>query len=93
MAGSVLVWLGILALYVEASGNGAATFSLEGLAQLADTGQFDETFQTWVFPLFMVGFGVLAGLWPFHTWSPDGHVAAPTAVSMLHAGVLLKLGA
>ena len=93
VAGSVLVWIGILALYVEASGNGAATFSLEGLAQLAETGQFDETFQTWVFPLFMVGFGVLAGLWPFHTWSPDGHVAAPTAVSMLHAGVLMKLGA
>ena len=45
------------------------------------------------FLLFMVGFGVLAGLWPFHTWSPDGHVAAPTAVSMLHAGVLMKLGA
>jgi len=41
----------------------------------------------------MVGFGVLAGLRPFHTWSPDGHVAAPTAVSMLHAGVLMKLGA
>src|SRR5581483_5534100 len=40
-----------------------------------------------------LGFGVLAGLWPFHTWSPDGHVAAPTAVSMLHAGVLMKLGA
>ena len=41
----------------------------------------------------MVGFGILAGLWPFHTWSPDGHVAAPTSVSMLHAGVLMKLGA
>ena len=41
----------------------------------------------------MVGFGILAGLWPFHTWSPDGHVAAPTAVSMVHAGVLMKLGA
>ena len=41
----------------------------------------------------MIGFGTLAGLWPFHTWSPDGHVAAPTAVSMLHAGVLMKLGA
>ena len=40
-----------------------------------------------------VGVGVLAGLWPFHTWSPDGHVAAPTAVSMVHAGVLMKLGA
>ena len=50
-------------------------------------------FQRIFFPLFMIGFGVLAGLWPFHTWSPDGHVAAPTAVSMLHAGVLMKLGA
>ena len=93
VAGSILVWIGILAVYVEASDAGAATFSLQGLGQLAENGEFDETFQTWVFPLFMVGFGVLAGLWPFHTWSPDGHVAAPTAVSMLHAGVLMKLGA
>jgi NADH-quinone oxidoreductase subunit M len=46
----------------------------------------------WFMPLFL-GFGVLAGLWPFHNWSPDGHVAAPTAVSMIHAGVLMKLGA
>ena len=55
--------------------------------------QFDENFQKFVFPLFVIGCGVLAGLWPFHTWSPDGHVSAPTAVSMLHAGVLMKLGA
>ncbi|MCA9935503.1 MAG: NADH-quinone oxidoreductase subunit M [Anaerolineales bacterium] len=48
--------------------------------------------QVWYLPLFL-GFGVLAGLWPFHNWSPDGHVAAPTAVSMIHAGVLMKLGA
>jgi NADH-quinone oxidoreductase subunit M len=40
-----------------------------------------------------VGFGILAGIWPLHTWSPDGHASAPTAVSMLHAGVLMKLGA
>ena len=78
---------------VEASDQGVATFSLDGLAQLGRGGEFDSNFQTWVCPLFMVGFGVLAGLWPFHTWSPDGHVAAPTAVSMLHAGVLMKLGA
>ena len=45
------------------------------------------------FPALWIGFGTLAGLWPFHTWSPDGHAAAPTAVSMLHAGVLMKLGA
>ena len=39
-----------------------------------------------------VGFGILGALFPFHTWSPDGHASAPTAVSMLHAGVLMKLG-
>ncbi len=48
--------------------------------------------QVWFLPLF-VGFAVLAGMWPLHNWSPDGHVAAPTAVSMIHAGVLMKLGA
>lgn len=45
------------------------------------------------FPFIFIGFAVLAGLFPFHNWSPDGHVAAPTAVSMIHAGVLMKLGA
>jgi len=89
VAGSVLVWVGILAVYVEAAGMGNPTFSLQTLGQM----DFSVGFQNWVFPLFMVGFGVLAGLWPFHTWSPDGHVAAPTGVSMLHAGVLMKLGA
>ncbi len=93
VAGSILIWVGILAVYAEASGQGDGTFSLQTLARMAENGQFDSTFQTLVFPLFMVGFGSLAGLWPFHTWSPDGHVAAPTAVSMLHAGVLMKLGA
>ncbi len=44
------------------------------------------------FPLTFLGFGVLGALFPFHTWSPDGHASAPTAVSMLHAGVLMKLG-
>ncbi len=93
VAGSVLVWVGILAVYVTASDSGFPTYSLAILGELAAAGRFDESFQLWVFPLFMIGFGVLAGLWPFHTWSPDGHVAAPTAVSMLHAGVLMKLGA
>ena len=45
------------------------------------------------FPLVFVGFAILAGLWPFHTWAPTGHVAAPTAASMLLAGVVMKLGA
>ena len=93
VAGSLLVWIAILAVYVEAADAGSPTFSLAILGELAARGEFSEGFQNWVFPLFMVGFGVLAGLWPFHTWSPDGHVAAPTGVSMLHAGVLMKLGA
>jgi NADH-quinone oxidoreductase subunit M len=54
---------------------------------------FAPHFQMWAFPLVFVGFAVLAGLWPFHTWAPTGHVAAPTAVSMLLAGVVMKLGA
>ena len=62
---------------------------MAGLAQV----EYSREFQNFYYPFLMVGFGILAGLWPFHTWSPDGHVAAPTAVSMLHAGVLMKLGA
>jgi NADH-quinone oxidoreductase subunit M len=48
--------------------------------------------QRFLFPFTFIGFGVLGALFPFHTWSPDGHASAPTAVSMLHAGVLMKLG-
>ena len=72
--------------FVEAD---RGTFDLTELAKAT----YDPTFQKTFFPFYMIGFGVLAGMWPLHTWSPDGHVAAPTAVSMLHAGVLMKLGA
>jgi len=54
---------------------------------------FAPGFQAWAFPVMFLGFAVLAGLWPFHTWAPTGHVAAPTAGSMLLAGVVMKLGA
>jgi NADH-quinone oxidoreductase subunit M len=87
---SVLIFLGIFATFIEAD---LGTFSLLALYDHAEAGGFDTDFQKLVFPLFAIGAGCLAGLWPFHTWSPDGHVAAPTAVSMLHAGVLMKLGA
>lgn len=83
---SVLIFIGIFAIFVKAN---IGTFDLPALYGV----QFSEGFQKAVFPVFVIGCGVLAGLWPFHTWSPDGHVAAPTAVSMLHAGVLMKLGA
>ncbi len=86
LAGSILIWVGLLALY---HAMGAPSFDLLDMQRAG----FDPALARVVFPILFVGFGVLAGLWPFHTWSPDGHVAAPTAVSMLHAGVLMKLGA
>jgi NADH-quinone oxidoreductase subunit M len=86
MGGSALVMLGMLALYWQSGGQ---SFGLEDLAK-AD---FSVGFQRLWFPLLFIGFGVLAAMWPLHTWSPDGHASAPTAVSMLHAGVLMKLGA
>ena len=84
--GSAFILVGILALYVA---TGSKTFSFLALEAM----NFDPALQTWVFLAFYVGFGILAGIWPLHTWSPDGHASAPTAVSMLHAGVLMKLGA
>jgi NADH-quinone oxidoreductase subunit M len=87
---SVLIFIAIFATFIEA---GLGTFNLPDLYAHAEDGGFDTNFQRLIFPLFAIGAGCLAGLWPFHTWSPDGHVAAPTAVSMLHAGVLMKLGA
>ncbi len=86
LLGSAFILVGILALYFA---GGAGSFSLLDLGDAS----FDPTFQRWVFLALYVGFGVLAGIWPLHTWSPDGHASAPTAVSMLHAGVLMKLGA
>jgi NADH-quinone oxidoreductase subunit M len=69
--------------------SGLASFDLQTLAQHS----FAPEFQRWAFPLVFVGFAILAGMWPFHTWAPTGHSAAPTAASMLLAGVVMKLGA
>ncbi|MHB1023716.1 MAG: complex I subunit 4 family protein [Acidobacteriaceae bacterium] len=84
--GSAMVLIGLIAAYVVA---GAKTMALGELARFP----FSAHFQMWAFPLVFVGFAILAGLWPFHTWAPTGHVAAPTAASMLLAGVVMKLGA
>src|SRR5262245_64670444 len=84
--GSAMVLIGLIGAYVLA---GSKTMSLFELAKF----QFPLGFQMWAFPLVFVGFAILAGLWPFHTWAPTGHVAAPTAASMLLAGVVMKLGA
>ena len=84
--GSVIALIGILAMYFA---SGLGTFNMLAL----EGAGFSTTFQKIWFPFVFFGFAVLGGIFPFHNWSPDGHVAAPTAVSMFHAGVLMKLGA
>ena len=90
VGGSVGIWIGIFAVVHEA---GLGTFDLPTLWEAGRSGALSADFQKVIFPFFVVGCGVLAGLWPLHTWSPDGHMSAPTSVSMVHAGVLMKLGA
>ena len=88
--GSVVSLVGALAMYWVAGQNtGVYTFDMLQLEKAGFSGSFQIL---WFLPVFF-GFAVLGGIWPFHNWSPDGHVAAPTAVSMFHAGVLMKLGA
>ena len=86
MGGSALLIIGILAIYFF---SGATTMNINEIAAMAN---IPENVQNIFFPLLFIGFGVLGALFPFHTWSPDGHASAPTAVSMLHAGGLMKLG-
>ena len=85
--GSTFVLIGILAL--QHFTGPSPTFDIEALSKM----NLPLNFQIWAFPLIFVGFAILAGMWPFHTWAPTGHVAAPTAASMLLAGVVMKLGA
>ena len=86
MGGSALILIGILGIYF---GAGATTMDITEIASLHN---IPVSMQRIWFPIVFIGFGVLGALFPFHTWSPDGHASAPTAVSMLHAGVLMKLG-
>jgi NADH-quinone oxidoreductase subunit M len=85
MGGSAFLLIGILGIYY---GAGAETMNILEIAQRHIPTEMQRLF----FPCVFMGFGVLGALFPFHTWSPDGHASAPTAVSMLHAGVLMKLG-
>src|SRR6266853_3507904 len=82
--GGIFVFVGILVAYVS-----AGSLDLNELARF----QFSPQLQSWAFPVLFLGFAVLAGIWPLHTWAPTGHVAAPTAGSMLLAGIVMKLGA
>ena len=86
LVGSALIIAAMIAMYLEANLTSFDMLRLENVT-------FSHSLQFWAFPFLWIGFGTLGGVWPFHTWSPDGHASAPTAVSMLHAGVLMKLGA
>ena len=88
--GSVVALVGALVMYwTQYQNTGVLSFDMLKM----ESAGFSAAFQyAWFLPVFF-GFAVLGGIWPFHNWSPDGHVAAPTAVSMFHAGVLMKLGA
>ena len=87
--GAVVALVGLLALY---QWTGAQTFDIPTLQAILADEPLSTAQQRWIFPLLFIGFGVIAPMWPFHSWSPMGHAAAPSAVSMLHAGVLMKLG-
>lgn len=90
MGGSALLILGILGIYFfNGQFSGVYTMSVMEIAQLH---AIPVSIQKLFFPFIFIGFGILGAMFPFHTWSPDGHASAPTAVSMLHAGVLMKLG-
>jgi len=89
MGGSALLMVGIFGIYFNSNADGGLlTFNLIEISKV----HIPIEAQRFFFPFTFIGFGVLGALFPFHTWSPDGHASAPTAVSMLHAGVLMKLG-
>jgi len=89
MGASAVLLVGVLGIYMNSNADGGAlTFNILEIAQVNIPFEAQKLF----FPMVFIGFAVLGALFPFHTWSPDGHASAPTAVSMLHAGVLMKLG-
>ena len=90
MGGSAFLMCGIFGIFYGAGGN---TMNIIDIANHVNGAHAIATdWQMLWFPLTFIGFGILGALFPFHTWSPIGHASAPTAVSMLHAGVLMKLG-
>ena len=104
LAGSVLMLLGIVALYLCVADTVDTPFSIPMLSQMVQSGEltganlvnggelFGWAFMKWVFVFFFIGFAIKVPIVPFHTWLPDAHVEAPTSISMVLAGILLKLG-
>ena len=91
MAGSVLMLLAILGLAVPAPARRPARYSFD-LLKLYDAADCPRDLQFWFFLAFALAFAIKVPLFPFHTWLPDAHVEAPTAGSVILAGVLLKMG-
>ncbi len=90
MGGSAFLMLGLIGIYYHSAPAGEPL--TWNILEIAAHDAIPHGWQSFLFPMTFVGFGVLGAMFPFHTWSPDGHASAPTAVSMLHAGVLMKLG-
>ncbi|MHB1651036.1 MAG: complex I subunit 4 family protein [Desulfitobacteriaceae bacterium] len=90
LIGSAFLLVGMVMLYLKAGSQGNPTFMFDELARRQNL--YDPAFQKLVFGLMLFGFGSLISMFPFHSWSPDGYAGAPTAVSMIHAGVLKKIG-
>lgn len=90
MGGSAFLMLGLIGIYYHSAPEGGIL--TWNILEIVENDAISHGWQTFLFPMTFVGFGVLGAMFPFHTWSPDGHASAPTAVSMLHAGVLMKLG-
>lgn len=98
--GSLLLLIGVVAVYLRSGAEGIApTFDIYALQSQAASwvadqgGMFGMDFSSWIFLLFFIAFAVKVPVVPFHTWLPDAHVQAPTPISVILAGVLLKLGA
>ncbi len=90
-AGAVVALVGLLMVYFSGL-SAEPTFDLLVLREAAAQGGLSSSAQQFLFPILLLGFATIAPMWPLHTWSPGGHAAAPAAASMMHAGVLMKLG-
>ncbi len=89
-AGAAIALIGLIALYFA---TGIYSFDFVAIQQHLAANPIPADIQHWIFPLIVLGFGITLTLWPFHTWAPVGYAEAPTAISMLHAGILKKMGA
>jgi NADH-quinone oxidoreductase subunit M len=92
LVGSVLMLLAMIWMYYETKAAGQATTDIAKLIDFARTVGFDRETQIWLWLAFFASFAVKMPMWPVHTWLPDAHVEAPTAGSVILAGVLLKMG-